>query len=623
MSADNVVQLPAAAAQAGLDALDALREAMGDRLGESPRLLVANVLGDTDALDDMREARRSRDAAWRSAWVRLEEAMAAREDVSTRDRTSLLKQLREALAARKVRRPLRTAPGRAVVELDPNRPDRNLAALRGLAPKIEGCYTMGPQLVLMRAGYERPLALTRPLATAELAGAADLVERDADGDLAPARPARDDVQALLDLEVYDGVAPLTGIATQPVLRADGSVVTEPGYDQDTGVYLALPEGYVSPDLPEQVGRDECHAAGGALLDEFATFPFAGEADRGALLALILSMACRDLVVGCVPLFVVTANNRGVGKSKLARAAIKIALAAGVPDRQWPTDEGEQRKRLEALILMGGNPTAALWDNVQGSIGGAPLDGVLTASDGYTARLLGGSVERSVDRVRTVMLMTSNGASYRDDTARRVVQVRLHTDDPRPEDRVFEGEPLDLRIGRLQPELHAHALTLMRGYLQAGRPAVDPARTLGSFEGWSALIRNAVVWAGFADPLDTREGIESDNESTDAHELLIGALRGLQAAGSLPTVFRTRDVVNLAQQTSGAGQAHPDLVDALIALDVWEVGARTAHPKRLGKAITALRERPVSSGHALVRLPRHTGHKGASQWQILLPSGGAP
>src|SRR5207245_6819950 len=57
-----------------------------------------------------------------------------------------------------------------------------------------------------------------------------------------------------------------------------------------------------------------------------------------------------------------------------------------------------------------------------------------------------------------------------------------------------------------------ALTMLRAYCAARKPALG-LRPMGSFEGWSGLVRGAIVWAGLPDPVETRG--DSDDIDTDA------------------------------------------------------------------------------------------------------------
>ena len=46
---------------------------------------------------------------------------------------------------------------------------------------------------------------------------------------------------------------------------------------------------------------------------------------------------------------------------------------------------------------------------------------------------------------------------------------------------------------------AAALTLLRGFISAGKPR-QTADRLGSFEQWDSLVRQCVIWLGLGDPI---------------------------------------------------------------------------------------------------------------------------
>jgi hypothetical protein len=52
---------------------------------------------------------------------------------------------------------------------------------------------------------------------------------------------------------------------------------------------------------------------------------------------------------------------------------------------------------------------------------------------------------------------------------------------------------------------ADGLTVLAAYCAAGRPDMR-LKPWGSYEGWSALIRSAIVWAGLPDPGETRQDL---------------------------------------------------------------------------------------------------------------------
>ena len=57
-----------------------------------------------------------------------------------------------------------------------------------------------------------------------------------------------------------------------------------------------------------------------------------------------------------------------------------------------------------------------------------------------------------------------------------------------------------------------ALTILNAYIVAGRPNQHLA-PWGSYESWSALVRNAIVWCGEEDPGNTRRVLQETSDET--------------------------------------------------------------------------------------------------------------
>src|SRR5262249_51533648 len=133
--------------------------------------------------------------------------------------------------------------------------------------------------------------------------------------------------------------------------------------------------------------------------------------------------------------------------------------------------------------------------------------------------------------------TGNNVAVAADTARRICHCRLEAPEERPEERQNFRHPNLLGWGGgNRAALLAAALTILRGYCAAGQPnQLLPA--WGSFEGWSGLVRSAVVWIEMPDPGDTRLllqehadlGAESMSVILASWEKLDPARRGLTTA----------------------------------------------------------------------------------------------
>lgn len=128
----------------------------------------------------------------------------------------------------------------------------------------------------------------------------------------------------------DEVRPLRAVVNAPIIRRDGSVLDQPGYDERTGLaYLPTP-GLVVPTVPEEPSSDDV-ADAVRLLDELvAGFDFATDDDRANLYGAMVTPLLRELVPPPYKALFVSAANPGSGKTLLA-SVLRI-IHGGVPHR---------------------------------------------------------------------------------------------------------------------------------------------------------------------------------------------------------------------------------------------------------------------------------------------------
>ncbi len=403
-----------------------------------------------------------------------------------------------------------------------------------------------------------PLALLRERLAAN-AHWVTLVETNGVVTEKPARPPAWCVAAVHAHANWPGVRHLEAIVDYPVLRPDGTILSRARYDPGTG--LLLESRATFPVIPEQPSRAEAVAARDILLEVVADFPFERDVHRAAWLAALLTPLARFGVTGPTPLFLVDANVRAAGKGLLLDTIARIVTGERFTIATYTSDEDELRKRITSLVLSGDR--LVLFDNLEGKFGNAVLDAALTGT-AWKDRVLG--VNRMAEApLYLTWYATGNNVAIAADTARRVCHIRLESPEARPEERQdFRHPNLLAWVGEHRAELLTAALTILRGYCAAGRPD-QGLRAWGSFEGWSALVRAAVVWVGMPDPGDTRlllqeqadVAAENMNVVLACWELLDPERRGLTAA----------EVIHRLNQASpdDAPDYYADLRDALEAL----------------------------------------------------------
>lgn len=372
------------------------------------------------------------------------------------------------------------------------RPDEHAVVDEAIAAlsRVEGVYQRGPVLVHIvnhdgpLSGVIHPVGGMRifPLGTAgirdRLTLAAEWIEVKDTYRGAVERAAHPPAWLAPEVEArkqWPDVPYLEGVVDSPVLRPDGTLLERPGYDPDTGLFFAPNVEY--PAMPGNPTQQEAAAAAAELLDIVVDFPFKSDAHRAAWLAGVLTPLARFAFRGPSPLFVIDANVRSAGKTLLADVIGEIVSGRPMSRTPQAPDENEEIKRITAIALDG--TRLVLIDNINRPLGSGALDSVLTGTV-WSERILGKSEKVNLPLL-AVWYATGNNVTFKGDTARRCLHVRLDSDLEKPELRDgFQHPALLDWAHNHRPHLVAAALTLLRAYCVAGRPAM-PVKTWGSFE----------------------------------------------------------------------------------------------------------------------------------------------
>jgi hypothetical protein len=375
---------------------------------------------------------------------------------------------------------------------------------------------------------------------------------------------------------WPAIRRLRGIATTPVMRPDGTILDRPGYDAVTQLMYCPSQAYAP--VPESPTPEQARQAVERVLDCVCDFPFASEAGRAAWLAACLTPFARHAFEGPVPLCAIDKNVRGAGGSLLADVIGIMATGADQPRCTNAEQEDEMRKRITSIALAG-DPLVLL-DNIEGKLGGAALNAALTGTT-WSDRRLG---QNSMVQVPLLAqwFATGNNMQYDPDTLRRTLHVRLNSHEERPEERTgFRHADLRQHVKRHRGELVRDCLIVLRAYSVAGGP--DQRLTAwGSYEQWSRLVRDCVVWAGLPDPGLTRQQLAGTGDGiAEALSIILDAI-GTQGA----TGCTTTGILNMA-----GSEQHPALQDALDRLCPGQPG-KPVTAAHLGRRLAQHRDRVV-------------------------------
>ncbi len=361
---------------------------------------------------------------------------------------------------------------------------------------------------------------------------------------------------------------LAGIATAPTLRADGSLLAQPGYDAASGLYVAIgPDEF--PEIDPTPSRDDALGALDLLEDLFCECAFAGglRSAHSAVAVAATITACVRHALPTAPAFGISAHKQGSGKTTLGGAIARVATGREPPVISASDDEAEFRKALLAILIAG--DAVVLIDNVVRPVDSPALCAVLTAAT-YRDRILGASQQITVPTAST-WILTGNGLEFVGDLTSRALLSMLDPECEHPEARPFRRD-LAQHVIEHRGELIKSALSIPLGYRAAGCPTVAAPRS--RFVEWDAFVRRPLLWLGAADPLDTQAELRA---ADPVREALLGLLNAWHAEfGDKPA-----SVAMAVEAASGTGfSERPQLRDALLEVAGERNG--TINNRRLGR-----------------------------------------
>lgn len=420
---------------------------------------------------------------------------------------------------------------RVEVEITTDEASVNLAVVSALA-KHPSLYQKGGVLVLVGEDDEgRPVIRPAPKAVVRhyISQVATFVQEVESKDAVVRKDAKTPSHAVdyaHDAGEWQGVRRLDSISSSPVILPSGEIVTADGYEPTTRTYVMLAAGLMV-DVPERPTLADAQAAAGRLMDLVAEFPFAGEAHKSAWLAGLLTPLATTLYHGPAPMFVFDANSPGVGKGKLADIIGAVLTGGDLGITPYKGNDEEMAKEITTIALEGRK--TVLFDNVAGKLGCPSLELALTTVR-CRNRLLG--VNKAFDGpLRTVWYATSNNAVIDSDMFRRVQLIRLVTQLEKPHERCgFRHEDIVRHVREHRGEYLSAAITILKGWVVAGRPQVK-LPNFGSYEAWSGVVRQAIVWAGLEDPRESHaEMITAREESLSWVSAILDAIERMDTDG---------------------------------------------------------------------------------------------
>jgi hypothetical protein len=304
------------------------------------------------------------------------------------------------------------------------------------------------------------------------------------------------------------VRELRAVTHTPVLRPNGSVLWEPGYDSAIK-YLYLPDrGLAVPPIPDKPTATDIKQAVELFLVLTDEYPFVSADHRANFNGLAFTPLMRPLVRPPYRFGFITATNAGSGKGFLAGTL--GGLHGRVMRGEMPRESEELRKQITSVLMTTTAPVVQ-FDNLTGVVRSPVLEGLLTSAE-WTDRWLGQSrdVHARNDRL---WVATGNNAILGGDMARRTLVVEIDPKMPDPYTRTgFKIHPPNyVRLHR--GELLAAMLTIARGWVQAKMPT-EITRS-DDYAVWQGAMCGLLKWAEMPGTFGTEKNtiavVDSDND----------------------------------------------------------------------------------------------------------------
>lgn len=421
-------------------------------------------------------------------------------------------------------------------------------------------------------------------------------------------PPRQVVSAIHGRGYWPGLPRLRGISTVPILREDGSIRMEPGYDDESGLFYAPNSG--RPVIPGAPTREDAQKAAADLLDVVRDFPFVAPYHRSIWLSSVLSGIARPIIDGGIPMVMVSSNTPGTGKSLLVDVASVLVTGTSAARSPDVREEDELRKRIASHLAAGDQ--MCLIDNVRGGskVGWSVLDAALTAGVWSDREL--GKTSRLRFPMNTMWFCTGNNLSIGADSARRTLVLSLEASDANPEKRTgFKWDPILSEVRRERPFLLGKAINILRAFIHYEKPS-SGLPPIGSFEGWSRLIRDCLVWVGLPDPgiglASEEEGID---EEADARRTLLTSWNNIHDITTVGQALSASEILEGIERHRGDCR---DIIDALAILVPTRDGSLPTS-RRLGIFLRSMINRRHEFDGKLYSVIREQDRLRMARWRV--------
>jgi hypothetical protein len=365
-------------------------------------------------------------------------------------------------------------------------------------------------------------------------------------------------------ENHPHVQLLAGVVHCPVVRPDGTILTEPGFDPATklvNAYEGSPVEYHDRPTPAQV-----QTAAQYIRELWSDFPM-DDTSLSVYLTLLFMALFEAIISGCRPAFGISAFQSRSGKGLLCKCHSIISMGGPAAMSPLPAKEEEMAKVILGY-LMTASPFC-YFDNIDRVIKSNVLEGMITAGK-WKGRLLGGNVIVELD-VNMTLVFTGNGLEYNVDMIGRTLtcEIKVVSTDRPGQRSGFKQPNLEQHLMDNRHVVLGHMCTLARAY--ACRPGAD-ANTpfmlssaerksitgLGAFEGIEAVRHFVMTTFGLPDPVKSQDKMREEGAVDNS---AASVLEAWQKIDPMNTGKSVKGVLQDLERTEKENNGDPEVIAA--------------------------------------------------------------
>ena len=274
------------------------------------------------------------------------------------------------------------------------------------------------------------------------------------------KPPIDISYDILHGQDWNNIPFLNKIINHPILTRKWDFVNERGYDQNSQLYLNENKTVKIQDMTIEEAYD-------LLADWLDDFPFKDYSDFCNALALLFTIYIRTALPDgqLPPLFIITANSQGAGKSTLAQVLSAIILGEVAGSVQLPNREEEMNKVIGSELILG--TEVIVLDNVnENAVNSSDALSSAISEKKIRFRLLGKSKMIEAEN-SAIYIMTGNNLSASSDLVDRACFIRLDIE-KRAAEREFQTETILADTVKKRDILFSAVHTIVNEWIKNGR-----------------------------------------------------------------------------------------------------------------------------------------------------------